>query len=782
MESENVESEAKEVKTDSIKNYRWFFYLIGVLVVIIIVILLVHGCDGGGKYKIKLHYGDETIEVGSNFKLSSLDVDGGTITFLVDSDGHVVDPKGKLDPKKEYSAHIIPDGKEKVKVTYKWDDKSLTIEYQKGAGLLFPDDPKKTGYTFIAWKYENIDDYPLFMMPVTEDMTLVAEFEKNKLENGKCILNCDTNNDGSCDLNCDKNGDGKADTNIDTNGDGKPDMNVDQNHDGICELNCDKNSDGKADTNIDTNGDGSPDLNIDTDGDGKCDINCDVDGDGKCDKSCEDGSIIEQNFTNPIHFTCTSNPKNAVAFYRIATCKLVYFEFDGKEIPESEFKDDGGYKEYDYSSYIGSGKTVGIKLQVIYTDGAGQKYYRNHDQKITFDGDCDAGVYEYTLTFNPNGGKVSPTSVVLLEGQLYSDLPTPTKDGYTFDGWYTLASGGEQVTKDTKMGNKDTTIYAHWTKTDEKQKTYKLTYDANGGKVSPSSKTVKDGEKIGTLPTPTKEGYTFDGWYIKGSEFKVNANSTIDRDTTLFAHWIKKETQTKTYTITLNANGGTVSSSSTTVKEGEKVGTLPTPTKDGYTFDGWYTSASGGNKVDSNSTISSDTTLYAHWSEEKDNGTISLTATSECLVAGSGIRINATVNNAKDETITWTGDRCLTVSGNGKTASVSGSGCGRTATVTGTLKNGAKASVTLNFESKLTYRVTDRSGNTVNIDSYSGKYEGNNLTVTANISSYIKGSGLLGDESSLRTSATTSGAVGTTVTITTPCGQKETLSIAAIIN
>ena len=134
-EKEVNESDVKEVK-DSKKKSKWWIYAIGIVVVALIILLLLHSCGNGNnkKYKITLHYGDETIEVDSDFKLSDLEVDGGIISFLVDSDGNIVDPNSKLDPNKEYSAHIIPNGKEKVKVTYKVDNKSTTYEYQKGSG------------------------------------------------------------------------------------------------------------------------------------------------------------------------------------------------------------------------------------------------------------------------------------------------------------------------------------------------------------------------------------------------------------------------------------------------------------------------------------------------------------------------------------------------------------------------------------------------------------------------------------------------------------------------
>ncbi len=67
---------------------------------------------------------------------------------------------------------------------------------------------------------------------------------------------------------------------------------------------------------------------------------------------------------------------------------------------------------------------------------------------------------EYTVTFNANGGSVNPSSAVTTGGKLAS-LPTPTRAGYDFAGWYTAASGGQQVTTNTDF-TQTTTVYAHW--------------------------------------------------------------------------------------------------------------------------------------------------------------------------------------------------------------------------------------------------------------------------------------------------------------------------------
>ncbi|MBR1386037.1 MAG: InlB B-repeat-containing protein, partial [Bacilli bacterium] len=239
--------------------------------------------------------------------------------------------------------------------------------------------------------------------------------------------------------------------------------------------------------------------------------------------------------------------------------------------------------------------------------------------------------------------------------------------------------------------------------------------------------------------------------------------------------------QVKTYTLTYNANGGSVSPASKTLNEGASYGNLPTPTRSGYTFDGWFTEINGGSKVSANTLINGNITIYAHWTEiPQDNGTISLNARNICLVKGQTTTIMANVNNAIDATVDWLGDSCLSISSQGNTATVRGNNCGVHPTVTGRLHNGAKDTVTLNYEDTLTITITDTSGNKVSPSE--GVYYGNNLTITSNVSAYITGSYLSGDSGSLRTSAKTQGAAGTTVTVRTACGQTKSITISPIIN
>lgn len=142
-----------------------------------------------------------------------------------------------------------------------------------------------------------------------------------------------------------------------------------------------------------------------------------------------------------------------------------------------------------------------------------------------------------TVRLNANGGKVSPASTVVTCGKTYGTLPTPTRTGYDFDGWYTRQSSGIKVDKNTSVGtNPPTTLYAHW-----KGKTYTVSLDANGGKVGMTSRMATYGSKYPALPAPTRTGgYTFDGWYTqKTGGTKVDDNTTVTTaaNHTLYAHW-----------------------------------------------------------------------------------------------------------------------------------------------------------------------------------------------------------------------------------------------------
>lgn len=253
----------------------------------------------------------------------------------------------------------------------------------------------------------------------------------------------------------------------------------------------------------------------------------------------------------------------------------------------------------------------------------------------------------YTVTWNPNGGSVSPTSTTKTHGSTLGTLPTPTRAAdvrytYTFKGWFTAATGGTQVSASTTV-TKNVTYYAQWTAT---PRSYTATFNGNGGGTpNPSTITKTYDSELGTLPTCSRTGYTFLGWYTASSGgTKISSTTKIIGTVTYYAQW-----SINSYTLTYNVNGGNaVSPASKSVQYGSAYGTLPTPTKSSnaeytYTFAGWYTAASGGTQVTTNTTMGAgNTTIYAHWTATRRSYTIgyqttygSLNRTSQSVAYGS---------------------------------------------------------------------------------------------------------------------------------------------------
>ncbi|MBR5093908.1 MAG: InlB B-repeat-containing protein [Oscillospiraceae bacterium] len=218
----------------------------------------------------------------------------------------------------------------------------------------------------------------------------------------------------------------------------------------------------------------------------------------------------------------------------------------------------------------------------------------------------------YTVTFDANGGSVDPASKTVTYAATYGELPTPSRTGYSFQGWYTAAEGGSKISSGTTMQTaEDHTLYARWS-----VNSYTVYYNANGGSVSPSSRSVTYDAPYGSLPTPSRTGYSFAGWYTQseGGE-EVTAETIVQTASshTLYAHWTANS-----YTVTFDANGGSVGTASKTVTYDAPYGELPTPERAHYRFVGWYTKSSGGSEIASDTAVQTagDHTLYAHWTAE----------------------------------------------------------------------------------------------------------------------------------------------------------------------
>lgn len=261
-------------------------------------------------------------------------------------------------------------------------------------------------------------------------------------------------------------------------------------------------------------------------------------------------------------------------------------------------------------------------------DGSGTKYADEADvTNLSYtDGDtitlyAQWSANPYKLTFNANKGSCSEASRMVKYDSTYGVLPTATRIGYTFDGWYTLEDNGVKVTKDTVMQSVyGETVYAHWN-----ANSYNIRFDGN--KASSGSMDAEyilyDETKPLTANAYKKTGYTFTGWNTKAdgsgktyhdedNVLNLATNGVI----TLYAQWSANH-----YSVVFDRNhatGGVVGAVSMIYDQSRQ---LPANgfTRTGYQFDGWNTKADGSGQsykdkaYITNLATSGVTTLYAQW-------------------------------------------------------------------------------------------------------------------------------------------------------------------------
>lgn len=190
-----------------------------------------------------------------------------------------------------------------------------------------------------------------------------------------------------------------------------------------------------------------------------------------------------------------------------------------------------------------------------------------------------------TVTFNYNGGTGTPASFTTSCGGTSTILPTPTRDGYTFLGWWTTADGGSKV--GDAGANYDvatTTIYAHWAQN------FTVTYDLNGGAADPicSGGTYYVGQSVTVCSTtPTKTSSSFLGWKRLDTDATVAGGSTFtmpSKNVTIQAQW-----ETVYFHIYYKEEDGTAIATDDVPQTAETTLRNQTPCV-GYTFFGWSTS------------------------------------------------------------------------------------------------------------------------------------------------------------------------------------------------
>jgi len=207
----------------------------------------------------------------------------------------------------------------------------------------------------------------------------------------------------------------------------------------------------------------------------------------------------------------------------------------------------------------------------------------------------------YTISFDSDGGSKIEIQIVN-EGEKVIIPTIPTKEGFTFVGWY---YNDEKFDFETEI-YEDVTLKAFWNQ-NVTLNTYTVTFNTDGGNTI-SNQTVNEGEKIIKPTDPLKEGYIFLDWYFNDELFDFE--TIINSDIELLAKWKIDETDTRTkYTVTFNSDGGS-SVLTKTVTEGTKVSKPTSPTRSGYTFVEWQLD---GKSYNFNNPVNKNITLKAVW-------------------------------------------------------------------------------------------------------------------------------------------------------------------------
>ncbi len=216
---------------------------------------------------------------------------------------------------------------------------------------------------------------------------------------------------------------------------------------------------------------------------------------------------------------------------------------------------------------------------------------------------------EYNISYNLDGGinnQINPLTYNVEDNIVLAD---PMKDGYIFRGWFKESTFENEVTGiNLQYYGNPYNLYAKW-----ELATYNINYQLYGGTNNDgntTSYTILTDDIV--LQNPSKEHYNFDGWYTE-SNYR-NKKEIIQKGSfgiiNLYAKWTPKE-----YVINYVLNDGLNSQLNPNTYNIEQYVSFKNPTRDGYTFVGWYTESTFVNKIDviNREFWGTSITLYAKW-------------------------------------------------------------------------------------------------------------------------------------------------------------------------
>ncbi len=310
-------------------------------------------------------------------------------------------------------------------------------------------------------------------------------------------------------------------------------------------------------------------------------------------------------------------------------------------------------------TYNGNGGTANAQSQSVYYDSVISSFASAYREGYTFTGwntnangsgqtitapytyviDDDTTLYaqytanEYNVTFDKQGGIGGSDGVNAIYNSPMpsgTSITAPTKNGYTFLGYYRYADGlgTKYYNADMTSANiwnlsDDTTLFAYWLANQ-----YTVTLDQQNGSGGTNSVNATYNVAMpsgANIIAPTRTGYSFQGYFqnVNGGGTKyynsdMTSNNVWDasENSTIYAYWTPN-----TYTISLQREGGINGSTIVQATYNSPMNSATAPTRVGYTFQGYFQNANGGGTKYYNSDMTSahvwdiadNGTLYAYW-------------------------------------------------------------------------------------------------------------------------------------------------------------------------
>jgi uncharacterized repeat protein (TIGR02543 family) len=295
------------------------------------------------------------------------------------------------------------------------------------------------------------------------------------------------------------------------------------------------------------------------------------------------------------------------ARWEIPTHTVTFDSRGGSDVPPAEVPD--GEKV----PVPGKPSKEGYDFTGWYTDPEATAPWDFETNVVTEDITLYAGWVEskltHTVTFDTQGGsKVDDVQVP--DGGKVERPEDPTKVGADFIGWFKDPEATIPWVFDVDVVTEDTTIYAGWN-----DREHTVVFDINGGDSDPENpiapQTVKEGSTILEPESPERKGYVFTGWYTEPEQINKwdFAYDVVTKDLVLYAGWSEAGTG---LIVTFYSNGAVVGS--ITVDPNNLIPQPANPTRDGYSFVGWYWYGGNGYAPwNFNDTIISSKDLYAEW-------------------------------------------------------------------------------------------------------------------------------------------------------------------------